>query len=105
MEGWRNCELQTIVAISVKKGPSTEASSAAEDDAFFQEDNPEKSFLSLHGFEAAAVELQQVLSILLGSVGRNTTLEAEPGRACLAVRGGGGNELHQVERDVLGASC
>ena len=85
MEGWRNCELQTMVALSVKNGPSTAASVAAEDDAFFQEDNPQKSFLSLHGFEAATVEFQQVLSILLGSVGRNTTLETEPGRACLAV--------------------
>src|SRR5215472_1654127 len=50
--------------------------------------------LSLHGLEAAAVEIEQVLSVLLGGARGHGTLKPYARCSRLAISSGGSNELH-----------
>src|SRR5271157_831421 len=56
---------------------------------------------TLHGIEASAVKLQEMSGIFLCCFGQRAALETHSRRPRLAIAGRDGDELHQIECNVL----
>lgn len=66
-----------------------------------QADRKRYLFPALYRIEAAAVEFEEVLGILVGSFRRHAALKAHSRRSGFAVPGSGGDKLHQIESNIF----
>ena len=55
----------------------------------------------MNGGQALAIELEQMVGVVFGLGSTASALEADAGGTGAAIAGGHGDELHEVERNVL----